>query len=51
MNSLRAQRILNNERKRFKISERTARYDLGNLVEKQLLTKIGDKKSTKYEYK
>jgi ATP-dependent DNA helicase RecG len=35
---------------KFEISERTARYGLVNLVEKQLLIKIGDKKSTKYEY-
>ncbi len=36
---------------KFEISERTARYDLVNLVEKQLLLKIGDKKSTRYEYR
>ncbi|HMS68410.1 MAG: putative DNA binding domain-containing protein [Saprospiraceae bacterium] len=35
---------------KFEISERTARYDLVNLVERRLLLKIGDKKSTKYEY-
>jgi len=32
----------------FKISERTARYDLTELVDKNLLVKTGDKKSTKY---
>lgn len=35
---------------KFEISERTARYDLANLVERKLLLKSGDKKSTKYEY-
>lgn len=35
---------------KFEISERTARYDLANLVERKLLSKSGDKKSTKYEY-
>ncbi len=37
--------------KRYKINERTARYDLKELVEKNLLIKIGDKKSTKYTYR
>lgn len=32
----------------FKVAERTARYDLTELVEKKLLVKVGDKKSTKY---
>jgi ATP-dependent DNA helicase RecG len=32
----------------FNVAERTARYDLTELVEKELLTKTGDKKSTKY---
>lgn len=32
----------------FNIAERTARYDLTELVEKKLLVKVGDKKSTKY---
>ncbi|MDR1755383.1 MAG: putative DNA binding domain-containing protein [Culturomica sp.] len=32
----------------FNVSERTARYDLTELVEKELLVKTGDKKSTKY---
>lgn len=35
---------------KFEISERTARYDLASLVEKQLLLKSGDKKSTIYKY-
>lgn len=35
---------------KFEVSERTARYDLANLVERKLLFKTGDKKSTKYEY-
>jgi ATP-dependent DNA helicase RecG len=33
---------------KYNISERTARYDLTDLVEKDLLLKEGDKKSTKY---
>ena len=36
--------------KRYSISERTARYDLSDLVEKSLLTKIGENKSAKYIY-
>jgi hypothetical protein len=32
----------------FNVAERTARYDLTELVEKGLLVKTGDKKSTKY---
>ena len=32
----------------FNVAERTARYDLTELVEKGLLAKTGDKKSTKY---
>lgn len=35
---------------KFDVSERTARYDLANLVERKLILKLGDKKSTKYEY-
>jgi len=34
----------------FSVAERTARYDLSELVEKNLLVKIGDKKSTKYVF-
>jgi ATP-dependent DNA helicase RecG len=33
---------------KFSVAERTARYDLTDLVEKDLLIKEGDKKSTKY---
>ncbi len=33
---------------RYKVSDRTARYDLAELVIRKLLLKIGDKKSTKY---
>jgi len=32
----------------FNVAERTARYDLAELIEKELLVKTGDKKSTKY---
>lgn len=35
---------------KFKVSERTARYDLTGLVEKKLLAKKGARKSTKYIY-
>jgi ATP-dependent DNA helicase RecG len=34
--------------KRYKIAERTARADLSELVEKQLLYKKGETKSVKY---
>lgn len=37
--------------KRFDIAERTARYDLTELVEKDLLIKQGDKKATKYVFR
>lgn len=41
--------ILSSEyRERFGIAERTARYDLAELVEKNLLIKQGSKKTTKY---
>jgi len=41
--------IVNSEyQTHFNVSERTARYDLINLVEKNLLIKTGDKKSAKY---
>ena len=33
---------------RYKITERSARYDLVELVKKNLLIKQGDRKSTKY---
>ncbi len=36
--------------KQFNITDRTARYDLTDLVQKNLLIKKGDKKSTKYLY-
>jgi len=35
---------------RFNITDRTARYDLSELVQMKLLIKQGDKKSTKYIY-
>jgi len=34
--------------KKFKVSDRTSRYDLSELVERKLLVKQGDKKSTRY---
>jgi len=41
--------IVNSEyQTHFNVAERTARYDLTDLVEKNLLIKIGDKKSAKY---
>ncbi|MBW6483864.1 MAG: putative DNA binding domain-containing protein [Vicingaceae bacterium] len=36
--------------KRFNVTDRTARYDLTELVQKNLLIKLGDKKSTKYVF-
>lgn len=36
--------------KRYDIAERTARYDLVELVEKNLLVKTGEKKSSKYVF-
>lgn len=43
--------ILNAEYvKKYGVSERTARYDLVELVEKGLLNKLGDKKSTRYVF-
>ena len=35
----------------FDIFERTARYDLVEMVEKGLLSKTGDRKSTKYVFR
>lgn len=44
--------IINSEyEERFKITARTATRDLSELVEKQLLIKIGEKKSTKYIFR
>ena len=41
--------IVNSEyQTHFKVAERTARYDLTDLVKKNLLIKTGDKKSAKY---
>ena len=41
--------IINSEyAKRYKITDRMARYDLTELIEKHLLIKVGDRKSTKY---
>lgn len=37
--------------KRYAISERTARYDLAELVDKGLLTKFGERKATKYVFR
>jgi hypothetical protein len=34
--------------KRYNVSERTARYDLSELAEKNLISKQGEKKQTKY---
>ncbi|WP_236981042.1 ATP-binding protein [Membranihabitans maritimus] len=36
--------------KHYNISERTARYDLAELVEKKLLIRVGEKKSSKYMF-
>ncbi len=36
--------------RRYKITDRTARYDLSELVEKNLLLKQGNRKSSKYIY-
>ncbi|MGK6351593.1 ATP-binding protein [Parapedobacter sp. DT-150] len=44
--------IVNSEYvKRYDITDRTARRDLSELVEKQLLNREGDKKSSRYLYK
>jgi ATP-dependent DNA helicase RecG len=41
--------IVNSEyQTHFNVAERTARYDLTDLVDKNLLIKTGDKKSAKY---
>jgi len=40
-----------NYQKLNNISKRTATIDLKELVEKNLLIKIGDKESTKYSYR
>ena len=37
--------------KRYNVTDRTARYDLTELIEKDLLTKQGDKKTTKYIFR
>lgn len=42
--------ISSDYQKKFDIAERTARYDLTDLVEKNLLIKQGDKKATKYVF-
>jgi ATP-dependent DNA helicase RecG len=36
--------------KKYAVTDRTARYDLSELVQKNLLIKQGDKKSTKYVF-
>ena len=36
---------------KFDVTDRTARTDLIELVEKELLTKQGDKKNTKYYFR
>lgn len=44
--------IVNSEYvKRFGVTDRTARYDLTDLTERNLLTKIGEKKSAKYVFR
>lgn len=37
--------------KRYDITDRTARYDLADLVKRELLVKVGEKKSTKYTFR
>lgn len=37
--------------KRFNVTDRTARYDLSDLVEKNILVKIGDRKATRYVFR
>ena len=37
--------------RRYNITDRTARYDLVDLVKKELLVKVGEKKSTKYAFR
>ncbi len=44
--------IINSEyMKRYKITDRTARRDITELVEKEILIKEGEKKSSKYLYR
>ncbi len=37
--------------RKYKVTDRTARYDLADLVEKNILIKFGDKKATKYLFR
>lgn len=37
--------------KRYDVTDRTARYDLSEMVEMNILMKIGDRKSTKYVFR
>jgi ATP-dependent DNA helicase RecG len=39
-----------NYARRYSITDRTARYDLADLVKKELLVKVGEKKSAKYTF-